>query len=240
LSRSVQPYLASRTEPLPSGGRLPDPELGIDLNPIASIEIAAGLLAQDDTSAAMRGELVGIVLAECEHLSASIRGVLERFRTSRQEDRQVEVATIVEAAVEEIEFVLSRLGVTVGKDIAPGVPPIQCNPGKIQTLLVWLAISAAESDFAGNQVLLHARGSDDGVILDVGSRGHRSFIRQAANRLFQSRLKPTDAVVYDAVRKCGGRITRNKDLRKGSDFSLWLPLRRECSNDRWQGIARGG
>ena len=46
-----------------------------------SIEIAAGLLAQEDTSTAVRGELVGIVLTECEHLSASIQGVLERFRT---------------------------------------------------------------------------------------------------------------------------------------------------------------
>jgi signal transduction histidine kinase len=230
----------SGTEPLPSGGRLPEPEIGIDLNPLASIEIAAGLLAQDDTSAAMRGELVGIVLAECEHLSASIRGVLERFRTAPLHDRQVEVATIVEAAVEEIEFVLNRLGVTVGKDIAPGVPTIQCNPGKIQTLLVWLAISAAESDFARNQIVLHARAADDGVILDVESRGRGSFIRRGVNRLFESRLKQPDVVVYEAVRQCGGRITRSKDLRKGSDFSLWLPLRRDCTNDRWQSTARGG
>ncbi len=239
-SRSLQPYFTSRMDSLSSGGRLPDPEIGIDLNPIASIEIAAGLLAQDDTSAAMRGELVGIVLAECEHLSASIQGVIERFRTTPQQNRQVEIATIVDAAVEEIEFVLSRLGVTAGKNIAAGIPPIQCNPGRIQTLLVWLAISAAESDSAGNQIVLHARGADGGVILDVGSRGRRSFIRRAVNRIFESRLKPPDAVVYDAVRQCGGRITRSKDLRKGSDFSLWLPLQRDCSHDRWQSTSRGG
>jgi hypothetical protein len=239
-SRSLQPYFTSATDPLPSGGRLPDPEIGIDLNPLASIEMAAGLLAQDDTPTAMRGELVGIVLAECEHLSASIQGVLERLRTTPQHDREVEVATIVEAAVEETEFLLSRLGVTVGKEIATGVPSIQCNPGKIQTLLVWLAISAVESDFAGKQVVLHARGADEGVIIDVRSRGRLSFIRRAANRFFESRLKPPDAVVYDAVRQCGGRITRSKDLRKGSDFSLWLPLRRDCTHDRWKGTTRGG
>ncbi len=237
-SGSLQPYFTSRTDQLAPGGRLSDPEISIDLNRLASIEIAAGLLAQEDTSTAVRGELVGIVLTECEHLSASIQGVLERSRTP-QEDRQVEVATIVEAAVEEIEFVLSRLGVTVGKDIAAGVPPIECNPARIQTLLVWLAISAAESDFAGNQVILHARGVDDGVVLDVWSRGRQFFIRRAAKRFFQSRLKPPDAVVYDAVRQCGGKITRSKDLRKGPDFSLWLPLRRDCTHDRWQSTGRG-
>ncbi len=238
-SRSGEPNFMSGTDPLPSGERLPEPEIGIDLNPLASIEIAAGLLAQDDTSAATRGELVGIVLRECEHLSASIRGVLERFRTTPQQDREVEVSTIVDAAVEEIEFVLSRLGVTVGRDIAPGLPSIQCNPGKIQTLLVWLAISAAESDFAGNHVVLHARGGDDGVVLDVECRGRGSFIRRAVNRLFESRLQQPDVVLYDAVRQCGGRITRSKDLRKGSDFSLWLPLRRDGTYDRWQGTGRG-
>lgn len=238
--RPVQPYFMTGREPLPSGGRLPELEVGIDLNPLASIEIAAGLLAQDDTPPAMRGELVGIVLTECEHLSTSIQAVLERFRTTPQQDRQVEVATIVEAAVEEIEFVLSRLGVIIGKDIASGVPPIQCNPGKIQNLLVWLAISAAESQFAGNQIVIHARTAEDGVILDVESRGRGSFIRRAVNRLFESRLKQPDVVVYDAVQQCGGRITRSKDLRKGSDFSLWLPLRRDCTNDRWQSTTRGG
>jgi hypothetical protein len=238
-SRSLQPYFTSRTDQLSPGGRFSDPEIGADLNRLASIEIAAGLLAQEDTSTAVRGELVGIVLTECEHLSASIQGVLERSRTTPQEDRQVEVAAIVEAAVEEIEFVLSRLGVTVGKDIAAGVPPIECNPGKIQTLLVWLAISAAESDFSGNQVILHARCADDGVVLEVWSRGRQSFIRRAAKRFFQSRLKPPDAVVYDAVRQCGGKITRSKDLRKGPDFSLWLPLRRDRTHDRWQSTGRG-
>jgi hypothetical protein len=238
-SRSLQPYFTSGTDPVPSSGQLLEPEIGIDLNPLASIEIAAGLLAQDDTSAALRRELVGIVLAECEHLSASIQGALGRFRTTPQHDRQVEIAAIVEAAVEEIEFVLGRLGVTVGQDIAPGVPPIQCNPNKIRTLLVWLAINAAQSDFAGNQIVLHARGAHDGVIFEVGSRGRRSFIRRAANRFFESRLEPPDVVVYDAVRQCGGKITRSKDLRKGSDFSLWLPLRQDYTHDRWQSTGGG-
>lgn len=238
-SRSLQPHFTSQTDQLPSVSRLSDPEIGADLNRLASIEIAAGLLAQEDTSTAMRGELVGIVLTECEHLSASIQGVVERSRTTPQEDRQVEVATIVEAAVEEIEFVLNRLGVTVGKDVAAGVPPIDCNPGKIQTLLVWLAISAAESDFAGSRVILRARSADDGIVLDIESQGRQSFIRRAAKRFFESRLKQPDVVLYDAVRQCGGKITRSKDLRKGPDFSLWLPLRRDCTHDRWQSTGRG-
>jgi hypothetical protein len=73
-SRSRRPYFTSESDAWPSGDRLLEPEIGIDLNPLASIEIAAGLLAQDDTSEALRRELVGIVLAECEHLSVSIRG----------------------------------------------------------------------------------------------------------------------------------------------------------------------
>ncbi len=148
--RPVQPYFMTGREPLPSGGRLPELEVGIDLNPLASIEIAAGLLAQDDTSAGHAGRA-------CRHRprrsantsrpafrACSSASEQPRNKTGKSKSRQLSRPRSKRSSSCSVDSASPS-----AKTSRPGVPPIQCNPGKIQNLLVWLAISAAESRFCG-------------------------------------------------------------------------------------------
>ena len=234
-------YSARGIDSWPALGQNSEPQTNFDLNSLASIENAARLLADGDNSEGQLQELVGIILTECERLSGSIKAVVQRNIAPPQE-HQADITAIVDAA-REAKFVLGGHGVTVRKNIAPGMPPIQCNTDQIRSLLMSLAIYVAESGLAGNEVVLNARDRDSGVILEVSNQGQRSVIRWAANKIFAMRPTTTGvnlAGIYDIVRQHGGTIRSNRSALKGLEFSVWLPLRRNAIYGSWQSAGRRG
>jgi hypothetical protein len=77
--RLLKPKAALRPSVLRNGadtwlrfGRTYGMENTFDMNPIDSIQSAAGLLSEDDTPPEQRRELVGIISTECEHLSRHV------------------------------------------------------------------------------------------------------------------------------------------------------------------------
>jgi signal transduction histidine kinase len=154
-----------------------------------------------------------------------------------------DITAIIDAAVREIEFVLCGRGITLRKEIAPDLPPIECNKDQIRNLFMSLAINAVQSAPGGSVVVLTAHHGDGGVILDVKDQGQGSFVRQVANRFFGSRSRRAGiglAAAYDIVRQHGGKIEAKADITKGLEFSVWLPLHRNCANGGWQGAGGGG
>jgi hypothetical protein len=230
------------TSPVPYGTSKSKNKL--DPNPFASIESAARLLAEDDTPANLRQELAGIISTECEHLSASVTGLLEQVRESAPPQvYEADFGEIIDAAVGGAAFVLSGRGIIVRKEIAPDLPSIQCNPDQIRNLVMSLTVHAAQSAPHGIELVLTADRGDDGLILDVRDRSRRSFADRLASRFFSLPSRPTGAVLataYDIVRKHGGKIEAKANVRKGFEFSVWLPLRRNNTDVSGQDIVGGG
>jgi hypothetical protein len=240
LPRFRELHSEGRIEAWPAPSRIAEREINFDLNPLASIEDAVGLLAEADTPDAQRQELVGIILTECRRLSGSIKDMLQRCPEPSQE-HQAEVTAILDAAVQEAQFVLGGQGISVRKEATLGMPPIQCNPDQIRNLLKSLAVKAAGYGLAGNEVVLNARCRDDGVFLEVKNQGQRSLVRWASNRFFGSNPLTTGASLnYDIVRQHGGTIRSHSTIGKGLEFSVWLPLRRNNIYGSWQGAGRRG
>jgi signal transduction histidine kinase len=239
-SRKV--YSAGETDPWPALSRISEFEITPDASPVDSIESAARLLGESDTPAEMRQELVSIIIKECKHLSASITGLLQQRREATPPQAcEADITLIIDSAVREAEFVLSGRGITLRKEIAPDVPPIQCNPDQIRNLFVSLIINAAQSATSGTELILDAHCGYNGVGLDV--RGQKPFVRWVANRFFGSRSVTPGvglAAAHDIVRWHGGRISRKANLRKGPEFSVWLPVRRNDTYGGWQGADSRG
>jgi len=222
-------YSAGEADPWPALSRIPEPEIILDPSPLASIESAARLLGESDTPAELRQELVGIIVKECRHLSASIMGLLQQRREATPPPAcQADITPIIDAAVHEAEFVLSGRGIVLRKIIAPGIPLIQCNPDQIRNLLVSLIINATQAATAGTAMVLDAHCEGDGVVIDVSGQG--PFLRRVANRFFGWRPGTSSAglaAAQNIVRQHSGRISGKINLGKGLEFSVWLPLRRE-------------
>jgi signal transduction histidine kinase len=216
----------------------------LDPNPFASIESAARLLAEDDTPANLRQELVGIISTECEHISASVAGLFERVReASPPLVCDADVSEIVDAAIQGAAFVVSGRGVVVRKEIAPDLPRIQCNPDQIRNLVMSLTVNAAQAGPPGTELVLTAKRADDGLVLDVCDRSRSSLIGRLVNRFLGATPGSTGAVLaaaFDIVRQHGGKIEAKANVRKGLEFSVWLPLRRNDTDVSGQDIVGGG
>jgi hypothetical protein len=235
-------YSAGEADPWPALSRISELDITPDPSPLASIESAARLLGESDTPAEMRQELVGIIVKECRHLSASITSLLEQRREETPPIAfEADIISLIDAAVREAEVVLSGRGIILRTEIALDVPPIQCNPDQIRNLLVSLIINAAQSAAAGTEVVLDVHSGYNGVGLDV--RGQGPFVRRVVNRFFGSHSVTSGvdlAAAHDIVRRHGGRITEKTNFSKGLEFSVWLPLRRNDTNGSWQGAGSGG
>ena len=231
----------SRTE---QPSQISEPEIDLDLNPLVSIESAAKLLAEEDTPVDLRQELAGIISKECQNLSASIGGLLQQVRAAAPpEARDADIAVIIDAALKEAEFVLCGRGIVLRKEIAPDLPSIRCNPDQIRNLFMSLTINAAQSVPAGTEVVLLAHRGADGVILDVRDQGRGSLAARIASLFLVSRHGVTSvglAAAYDIVRNHGGTIEGKANVRKGLEFSVWLPQLRDCTNGGWQSAGGGG
>ncbi len=242
--RSRQRYAANEALAWPEPGGISAPYADVNLDPIISIQSAAGLLAEEDTSVALRQELADIISRECGRLSVSITGLLQRAPAVAQPQfREANLVAIVDAAAREVESVLWDRGIVVHKEIAPELTIIQCNPDQLRNLVRCLTVNAVDSAPAGDEVVLKARRGEDGVILEVRDQRRGSFISQVLSRFFDSRPEATSAgltAAYDIVRQHGGKIEATVNVRKGREFSVWLPLRRDLGDGNGQGTGGGG
>ena len=222
--------------------RYSEAEVPFDTNPLASIESAARLLAEDDNPEELRQELVGIIVKECRHLSANITTLLQHVRdVATPEIRETDLAPILDAAVREADFVLSGKGVVLRKEIAPGIPSLECNPDQMRNLVTSLMISTARSEGAGSEVILDAQCRQNGVVLEVRAKGHG--FRRFTNQLFSiPREVPAAglALAQEIVRRHGGKIGAKTNLTKGLEYSVWLPLHCQDANGGWQNTSGGG
>jgi signal transduction histidine kinase len=121
------------------------------------------------------------------------------------------------------------------------VPPLHCNSDQIRILLMSLLISAAQPEIAGTTVVLEARSVQDGLVIEVRTRG--PLVRRIANRFFSLRPGSSSiglASAQDIVRRHGGTITGKANLGKGLEFSVWLPLHQNHTNGGREDSDRGG
>jgi len=222
--------------------RYSEAEVPFDTNPLTSIESAARLLGEGDNPAELRQELVGIIVKECRHLSANITTLLQHVRdVAAPPIHETDITPILEAAVREAAFVLSGRGVTLRKEIAPGIPALECNPDQMRNLVTSLMISTARSEGAGSEVVLDAQCRQNGVVLEVRAKGHG--FRRLTNQLFSMPPEvPATGLAFaqEIVRRHGGRIGAKTNLTKGLEYSVWLPLHCQDSNGGWQSTSGGG
>ena len=223
-------------------GKISEPAMEVNLNPIASIQSAAGLLAEEDTSANVRHELVDIISTECGRLAADINSMAQRCVAATPPQLvEVDLEPIINAAVGEAEFVFCERGIVIEKQIAAELPRIEGNPDQIRILLITLTTSAVQS--ATHDLVLDVHRGQDGVILEVKGRGKGSGLMRILERFFGTIPAPSSTgltAAYDIVQQHGGTIKAKVNTKKGFEFLVWLPLRQNKVNGDWKRAGGGG
>jgi signal transduction histidine kinase len=210
---------------------IPAAQIDSHLNPLASIQGAASLLADDEIPIGVRKELVAIISTECTQLAGRLVNLLQQNRPSdAAPSSEVEIAQIIDSAMRQAEFILCGSKYRIRKEISPSLPAISCNPVQVRDLLITLALVLIRFMPAGHFVLIDVHQQDCGVSFGVIAQSEHTWLSRFSriiNSLFGSpveRLSLDLAAAYDIVYRHGGKIEGGLS-RTGGRFAVWLPVR---------------
>ncbi|WP_307873099.1 ATP-binding protein [Paractinoplanes ovalisporus] len=122
-------------------------------------------------------------------------------------------------------------GVTLLARPGPDVPPVVCDPGRIEQMLVNLAQNARDAMPAGGNLVIDTGGHHDRVRLRVCDSG-RGMTAEVADRAFEPFFTTKAsgdgiglglAMVYGIVTQAGGEVSLTSEPGLGTTVTVLLP-----------------
>ena len=208
-------------------------------NPLAIINEKAGLIKDLFT--------LKKVYAEDQKLSGLVEGILQSVKRAASITRRLlSFARNIESSVEPIDLkemlqeVLSFLGkeaehrnVRIELDIAPDVPVFQSDRGKLQQISLNIINNSFAAVSDGGRVSIHAaRNGPDTLSITFSDDGcgiAGEDLQRIFEPFFSSRTKEGGtglglSITYHLVQELGGEIKVESEPRKGTFFTVTLPL----------------
>lgn len=182
-------------------------------------------------------------VAELEELVGQF---LAFARPAKDQPEDVDLAGLIGELVDFVALDLEQGRVQAVTELAPHLPPVYVDPGKLKRALLNLLINARQAMSEGGRLTVRAGPGDPGqVVIEVRDTGC-GIPTEDRPRIFQTffSTKPGGtglglAVVKRTVEDCGGRVTFDSEVGRGTTFRISLPTaeRRRVSLDR-QGCAQ--
>ncbi|GDX81157.1 hypothetical protein LBMAG42_29680 [Deltaproteobacteria bacterium] len=134
-------------------------------NPLAGIRGAAQFLEGSRSGPDM--EMVRVIVDETDRLSRIVAQFLDYARQLRLHVGEVSAAELVGAAARAVAAQAAMVGVTVVEDVAPGLPVLRADEGKLRQVLLNLAQNAIQAMPKGGTLTIRAQ---RGMVGDPRSR----------------------------------------------------------------------
>jgi signal transduction histidine kinase len=208
-------------------------EVGTPLNIISGR--AEFLLKSMPDTDPRREDLEGIV-SQIERISRIISSLLDSVRPQGPKLEPIEPAALIEQLFPLLRHTARQRDVTLVRDVAANLSPIQADPAQLQQVLINLVINALDATPPGGRIVISIaagdRGEHPGIVLRVADTGC-GIPPPLLPRVFDAFLttKPPGggtglglAICRDLVRAHGGEITVESTIALGSTFTVWLPL----------------
>ncbi|MGE3402950.1 MAG: nitrogen regulation protein NR(II) [Vicinamibacterales bacterium] len=133
-------------------------------NPLAGIEVNAGLLRRKIPDAPDAQAMLTGIISDAKMANAIVQEVLDFVRPIRLQVDRTSIADAAHAAVQHAESKMARGDVTVDVDVPGDVPPIQADGYQLTQLLTNLLINAYEAMEGAGRIAIAARAA----ALDAG------------------------------------------------------------------------
>ena len=207
-------------------------------NPLAGIEIMAGLLRRKIAEAPQAQAVLTDIITEAKMANAIVQEVLEFVRPIRLEVEHTKVADALHAAVQLAETKARRGGVHVRIDVPDGLPQLLADEHQLAQLFTNLLINAYEAMDGRGQVTITAANArlDDAadgreaVLVEVSDTGP-GMSQDVADRVFNPffTTKPQGsglglAVVRKIVDAHDGRLDLKTGVGVGTTIRVTLPV----------------
>jgi signal transduction histidine kinase len=218
-------------------------------NPLAGIEVMAGLLKRRMPASSEAQELLTDIINEAKMANAIVLEILEFVRPIRLQVEPVGVAAAVEDAISMAGSLVPRGGVVVDVHLDEGLPPVEADAHQLRQLLTNLLTNAFEALCGSGRVRIAARvvtpeedaslpeGPPQGyLVIDVADDGP-GVPEEIRDRIFSPffTTKPRGsglglAIVRKIVDAHEGRIDVRVGTLGGTTVRVTVPVQPEPQN----------
>jgi signal transduction histidine kinase len=201
--------------------------------PLASIGGAAGILQRNASLGAKDTECVEIISKECQRLNRLVSNFLDFARPRTPRFQSTDVGTAVDSVIELVRHASGSQHIELQREVAAGLPALECDPELLRQVLLNLVINAMQSMPDGGSVIVSAAPRDGWMLIQVKDEGC-GIRAEDRGRIFDPFFTTKEngsglglSVAHQIIEQHGGRLTAEANQGTGTTFSVWLPLRRE-------------
>ena len=147
-----------------------------ELNNPLSIVIGNALMLQTEAGRVSRAlaERAQRIQAAAERCGRIVRSFLSMARQRNPQPRPVQVEVLVGSALQLLAYGSRSAGIEVEQTIAPGLPPVFCDPDQMTQVLTNLLVNAQqalETEPQPRQVRVGAAADGDFVLVEIADNG---------------------------------------------------------------------
>jgi two-component system, NtrC family, sensor histidine kinase AtoS len=206
-------------------------------NPLAGIEVAAGLLRRRVTSSPEAQQLLSDIMADAKMANAIVQEVLDFVRPIQLQVETTALVDAVGAAIQQADTLDRRGQITVDVDVPPSLPRLQADRHRLTQVFTNLLTNAYEALHGQGHVTIGAvpiRIDDsgigrDGVLIEVTDNGPGippDVKDKVFDLFFTTKAKGSGlglAVVRRIVDAHDGRLDL-RTSREGTTIRITLPV----------------
>ena len=209
-------------------------------NPLAIINEKAGLIKDLFTLGRQFAEdskllgLVDAILYSVERCGAITRRLLNFARHMDVRPRLLDVGGVVQDVLgflgKEAEF----RSIDVSVQVDPEVPQIESDPGRLQEIFLNLINNALAAMADGGRLAINVRRTDDNFICVTVADTGCGIPEAIMHRIFEPFFSTKSAsggtglglsITYGLIQEIGGEIRVKSEVGRGTEFSVFLPLK---------------
>lgn len=200
-------------------------------NPLASIEGAASILEQPETSDEIRNELFGIIRKECRRLNQLLTNLLEFAKPRTPQLQMVKLERVVDSVIMLLTHNAQRSRITMRKTVAAPLPPLEWDPEQLKQVILNLTLNAIQAMPSGGDVEVILKSTASDVVISVKDRGpgiDSQNLERIFDPFFTTKATGTGlglSVAHRIVTQHRGVLTAENNPDGGTTFSVILPLK---------------
>jgi two-component system sensor histidine kinase HydH len=186
----------------------------------------------DDRRDVRRAEDLRVIIKHIDHISSTIRQILDFSRRQSIERHPVSLEDAFEQARLLLQWKVASRRVELLFEVGPGVDPVSADPDQLQQVLVNLILNACDASSEGGQVRIVASAAPPGfvriAVIDRGCGIAFEHLHAVFDPFFTTKKRGEGTglglpIAASIVRNHGGHINLESAPGRGTDVAISWP-----------------
>lgn len=209
-------------------------------NPLTSISSMAQVIKRKTTDE-KTAEYAASILKNIERISRIVRELVDFSKPSPHKEIETDVNEIVNSAVSIIKYDRRSKKIDFNLNLQPNLPKTVLVPDHLLQIFLNILINAVDaSEGLGTKINVKTLSSNQHIQIDISDQGC-GIPPENVNRIFEPFFTTKGVgkgtglgltVSYGLVKKLQGEIKVQSEIKKGSTFSVCLPILEELEANR--------